>query len=279
MVDRKQVAWITWHCDWISGLLVTIYMLCLVPDILLGSARVTHPAWYSRGFCVWEKSPGGYWDSFTICFWTDLLICAPLACYNLAKLKRGEFLPLMLCLSQILHGGAHLAGHYEDPNDTVLALAHRTDIGLVGYIVAFTFGFVFLSLGPWVGHFFGAGLRTCFAVHTIFCVASMWIPGRFGFAVVQVYFIAWYTVVRFMNVGCETKEDIAKRVDRGWASSGILGVLSTIVPLWEILGCGHSFMALGGHAIYDNTINLLCIASTADHHWNTFGFRGAEKTS
>lgn len=277
-MDRKKVALLTWHCDWISGSLVVLYMACLAPDIWLSSALITDPTWYARGFCVWESAKGAYWDSFTVCFWTDLLICVPLACYNFAKLKSGEFLPLMVCLSQVLHGLAHLHGHYEDPNDTVLAIAHRTDVGPVGYLVAFTFGFLFLGLGPWVGNFFGAGLSTCLAVHTIFCVLSMWIPGRFGFAVVQVYLMGWYCIVRFKHVGCNSQEDIAKRVDGGWAVGAVVGVLSAIVPLWEILGCRHSFMALGGHALYDNTLNFLCVLATADLHWNIFGLSMTDKT-
>merc|ERR1712113_250641 len=94
-------------------------------------------------------------------------------------------------------------------------------------------GFCFLFIGPYAAYIFGMG------------------PVQFAFGAVQLVLNFWICIPRLWTIGCESEEDICKRVDDGWAAASILFLAVMPVVFAEMLSCESFFQHVLGHFTYD----------------------------
>lgn len=260
--NRSSCARWTWCVDLLTVLLTAIYCGIAFHDIGRGKAVLTSPAWYDKGFCVWE---GGGWHSHQLCTVGDLLGgglilgLSSLRHQRESQPQRRAALQLVMATAAftIMHGLGHFfIGDVLDEDFMESVRPDRLSFPLAcGYYLLMC---GFLALGPYLGVRNGMEPFFCAALHLVTTYAFMqYVPNQFAFGAVQLYLNGWYCLPRVLLLGWEKEKDIEKRIEDGWdiVSWGFLLLMPVVFV--EMMACDSFLSQVFGHFCYDGAIVLI----------------------
>lgn len=286
-MDRQQVAYVSLCCEAATLALTLIYCAIVAHDLSVGpDKRVSSPSWFQNGFCEsWKES---YANSHMLCFFGGIVGGMLLLMVNLiqqhrqpqAKLGLAIVISIFNALHGLAHGGIALIGGLDSE-----FLEHfRPSIApLHVSLLCFSTLFLFLGIGPFIGHLHGMSFGSCIAIHIPSMLAfMMYVPLQFAFGAVQLVLNIWICVPRLLLVGCIEEDDICSRVEHGWPliSTGVLLLMPFVFA--EMILCDKLVKDLSGHFLYDCATLLLSVAYSSNIWKTASGNRvqvGKEKTT
>lgn len=261
---RQRAAVCTWWCELLTLILTVVYCTILAHDIEPGKElmRITSPSWLQHGFCI--SRAGSAFSSHTLCFFGDLLGGTALLWENLRRFRHYPCVhlkvPMAVSAFTVLHGLGHFViGNMVEKD--FMSKVRPKDVSPELFVLYFVLTLALLALGPFLGHCNGVNPWVCIVLHILSAWAFLfYVPTQFVFGFVQLTLNAWYCAPRVALLGCESLEQVALRVDNGWAtvSYGFFALMPVV--FLEMLACDAFLIDFSGHFIYDGVIVVIVLA-------------------
>lgn len=257
-----------WWCELLTLLLTAVYSAIMAHDLTRTREedRLSSRTWFQDGFCVsWADQR---FNSHNLCFLGDLVGGGLLFLENARRYKVLPGCPelqvaMALSVFTVFHGFGHLMiGEFLDQD--FMSTARRPQIPLAIAALHYVSAASLLALGPVIGWHSGVGRWTCVVIHLI----STWmflefVPTQFGFGFVLLYLNVWFCAPRIVLLGYTSSEEVALRVDHGWAEASYGFLVLMPVVFAEMLACDTFVMSISGHFLYDGAVLLVTVAYCA----------------